>query len=57
MLKFVLILTLYGTSDNATYVMDSGMSGNDCITLLLSYAALETDVPGARLSCEIDNAG
>lgn len=55
MIKFILLLTLYNTEGNNTYVLDHDMSGTDCTYELMTWAGLEEDVPGARLSCEIDN--
>jgi hypothetical protein len=56
MLKFVLILTLYGTGNNPTYVLDHNLTGDDCIARITSFAHIERDIPGARLSCEFDHA-
>jgi len=58
MFKYVLILTLYNTPGGipSSYVIDHNMSGQDCIVALESWAGLQEDVEGARLTCETDEA-
>ena len=56
MLKFVLLLTLWSadTPRPEVYVLDSGLTGEDCIERLLeSYA--EDSI--GTLSCEVDKEG
>lgn len=54
MVKFVLLLTLWTADGNPpdVYVLDHGMTGEDCIERLLDF--YQPDSAG-NLSCEVDH--
>lgn len=52
MKTFVLLLTFWYTDGAHVEVIDSDLSGEDCIDLMYSYVAPE----GGSLSCEFDEA-
>lgn len=56
---FVFLLTIW-TADNhipQVYVMDSAMTGEDCIEAVLEYNATTPNWSHGNPSCEIDLAG
>ena len=58
MLEYVFLLTIWTAESPAAdvYVMDSGMSGADCIAAIENYNATSPNWSRGIPSCEIDHA-
>ncbi|UVD36655.1 hypothetical protein RCXUPER_237 [Rhodobacter phage RcXuper] len=57
MIKFVFLLTMFsetGTAD--VYVMDSNLTGEDCIAAVENYMATAPNMSRGLPSCEVDMA-
>lgn len=58
MLKFVFLLTIWNAEQemNHVYVVDSGLTGEDCIAAVENYALTNPEYTHGLPSCEIDHA-
>lgn len=56
MLKFVFLLTLYNAGAPQVHVMDSGLSGSDCLAKVEAYAVVDPGFDVGMPACKPDMA-